>query len=268
MTIDYVSCKAGNRHILHSISATLGAAQVHVLLGPNGAGKSTLLRVLSGEVLPGEGLVLFNKQNIHSRPAAKLALERAVLTQQYAVNLPFTVREVVMMGRYPHFSRQPSARDQELVTETMQALQLGHLAMRHFHTLSGGEQQRVQLARVLVQLRHVDQPHLQGKYLLLDEPTASMDLLHQQLCLGYVQQLAAKGLTVIIVLHDLNLAAQFANNILLLAKGRIWASGRPGEVLQASTIAAVYGMQVSVLLHPDYGFPIILPMQQGLPVEE
>lgn len=263
MTIDYVSCRAGGKSILQQVSAVLHSGAVHVLLGPNGAGKSTLLRVLSGETRPDAGLVLFHNQELHAQTAAHMAMQRAVLTQQYAMNLPFTVAEVVMMGRYPHFQNQPGKKDHAVVAAALDALQLGHLAGRPFLALSGGEQQRVQLARVLAQLGN---ERLEEKFLLLDEPTASMDLLHQHNCLRHVKQLAAQGLTVITVLHDLNLAAQFADQLLLLSKGRMVAAGPPEAVLTAQAIQAVYGMPVSVLRHAEYDFPIVLPLSAGVTV--
>jgi iron complex transport system ATP-binding protein len=182
------------------------------------------------------------------------------------VNLPFTCEEVVMMGRYPHFSSTPAAADRQIVQEIMADLQVTHLCDRLFQTLSGGEQQRVQLARVLAQLRDTGTAaHSNNcKLLLLDEPTSSMDWLHQQLTLQKARQLAQQGCAVLVILHDLNLAAQFADQLVLLRQGRLVATGSPFEVLQPATIYRAYGIQTDLLQQQDYPFPVIVPSQTSL----
>ncbi len=260
----------GGRKILEEISCTILPGELTVLLGPNGAGKSTLLRILSGEKKPHTGSVLWDGRSIHSMSFRELALQRGVLTQQYAVNLPFTVEEVVMMGRYPHYRNSPSVNDKRIVSESLQEMQAGHLSGRLFNTLSGGEQQRVQMARVLAQLRDQDGESAgrkegmppDRKMLLLDEPTASMDLLHQQLCLRKAKQLAEEGYTVVVVLHDLNLASQFADRLLLLKTGKLLATGRPSDVLKPDLIYTVYGMETAVIYPSSYNFPVIIPVLQ------
>jgi iron complex transport system ATP-binding protein len=163
-----------------------------------------------------------------------------------------------MMGRYPHFDHRPAAIDKEIVTACMDEMQVGTFAARAYHTLSGGEQQRVQMARVLAQLKD-NSLHPCRKVLLLDEPTASMDCLYQQLCLSKAKELAGKGYTVLVILHDLNLAAQFADTILLLKQGRLVTAGSVREVLQPDFIAEAYDMEVNVLEYDEYDFPILVP---------
>jgi iron complex transport system ATP-binding protein len=258
--IENISYRAGGRTILDQVSFTVPPGAITVVLGANGAGKSTLLRLVSGELQPKTGRIVFNGQLMHQVPPAQLALNRAVLTQQYAVNLPFTCEEVVMMGRYPHFSNKPAAADHEVVQEVMADLHVTHLQARLFQTLSGGEQQRIQLARVLAQLRDAagTTPNTR-KLLLLDEPTSSMDWLHQQLALQKARQLAQQGYGILVILHDLNLAAQFADQLVLLRQGKLIATGTPFEVLQPATIYMAYGIETDLLQQNDYPFPVIIP---------
>lgn len=257
ITVQNISFRVEQKHILQKLSFSLRPGALTVVLGQNGAGKSTLLKILSGEQKPSEGQVLMGQEDLHKIPAAKLAHRRAVLSQQYPAALPFVCEEIVMMGRYPHFSSKPAAIDHTIVHECLAAMQVGELARRSYQTLSGGEQQRVQMARVLAQLR--DQEAQQSKLLLLDEPTASMDCMHQQLCLQKAKELAGSGYCVLVILHDLNLAAQFADVILLMKHGKIIATGTPREVLRSGPIAEAYDMEVNVLEYDDYDFPILVP---------
>ncbi|HVU57587.1 MAG TPA: heme ABC transporter ATP-binding protein [Puia sp.] len=254
--VDHISYRAGNRRrkILDDISCNILPGGVTVLLGANGAGKSTFLRILSGEQSPQSGKVWWNDRPLHAMAPAELAKRRAVLTQHATIDLPFTVEEIVLMGRYPHYGSKPSVRDKDIVMECLKEMQVAHLSGRAFPTLSGGEQQRVQMARVLAQLEGAG-----DKILLLDEPTSNLDLLHQQLCLQKARQLSRKGHIVIVVLHDLNLAAQFADAILLLKQGRLLATGPTKAVLIPELIRQAYDMDIAVLYPEGYLFPIIVP---------
>lgn len=258
ITVQNISYKVGQKNMLNKLSFALRPGEVTVVLGQNGAGKSTLLKVLSGEQKPTEGKVLFGQEDLHRLSFQQLAHKRAVLSQQYASNLPFICEEIVMMGRYPHFSNKPAAIDKEIVHQCMEEMQVSPFAARSYQTLSGGEQQRVQMARVLAQLKEHNL-HTNKKVLLLDEPTASMDCLYQQLCLSKAKELARKGYTVLVILHDLNLAAQFADAILLLKQGRLVTMGSVREVLQPAFIAEAYDMEVNVLNYDEYDFPILVP---------
>ncbi|WP_315820002.1 heme ABC transporter ATP-binding protein [Paraflavitalea speifideaquila] len=246
------------KNILHKLSFTLRPGELTVVLGQNGAGKSTLLKILSGEQKPSAGKILINQDDLHQQSFRQLAHKRAVLSQQYPANLPFSCEEIVMMGRYPHFTNKPTALDKVIVHQSMEEMQVASLAIRAYQTLSGGEQQRVQMARVLAQLTDKS-PHNNNKALLLDEPTASMDCLYQQLCLAKAKELARKGLTILVILHDLNLAAQFADSILLLKQGRLVTTGSVRQVLQPSFIAEAYDIEVNVLEYDEYDFPILVP---------
>lgn len=259
ITAKNISFSIGNKPILHNLSFVMQPGEVTVVLGPNGAGKSTLLRIFSGEQSATAGSVLMNDKDITSLSLSLLARSRAVLSQQYMLNLPFSCEEIVMMGRYPHFNNRPAKADHDIVEQCMQEMQVAQFTGRLYQTLSGGEQQRVQMARVLAQLREVNTADVNGKLLLLDEPTASLDCLHQQACLQKARELAKHGYTVVIILHDLNLAAQFADNIILLKSGRLVKQGPMQEVLQTDYIAHAYEMEVETWHNENYRFPVLVP---------
>jgi iron complex transport system ATP-binding protein len=259
ITAENISYSIGRKSILHNLSFVMQPGEVTVVLGPNGAGKSTLLRILSGEQALTNGRVLLNDKNIQSLSLSELARCRAVLSQQYMLNLPFCCEEIVMMGRYPHFNNRPTKVDADIVQQCMQEMQVAQFTGRLYQTLSGGEQQRVQMARVLAQLREDNAADVTGKLLLLDEPTASLDCLHQQACLHKARDLAQHGYTVVVILHDLNLAAQFADNIILLKNGRLVKQGAMQEVLQPACIADAYEMEVEAWHNEHYRFPVLVP---------
>lgn len=259
ITAKNISYSIGDKPILHNLSFEMQPGEVTVVLGPNGAGKSTLLRILSGEQAPVAGSVLLNDKDITSLSLSQLARCRAVLSQQYMLNLPFSCEEIVMMGRYPHFNNRPTSVDHDIVQQCMQEMQVAQFTGRLYQTLSGGEQQRLQMARVLAQLREVNAAEENSKLLLLDEPTASLDCLHQQACLQKARELAKQGYTVVIILHDLNLAAQFADNIILLKNGRLVKQGAMQDVLQPDCIAYAYDMEVEAWHNENYRFPVLVP---------
>lgn len=261
--VEGLSYYAGGKKLLDGISCVIRPGELTVILGPNGAGKSTLLRLLSGERKPDEGRVLFNETVLYSLSPRQLALRRAVLGQQYTMTLPFTCEEVVMMGRYPHYRDQPDSRDHAIVAEALSALGAGHLSRRLFNTLSGGEQQRVQLARVLAQLEEKDLKEVMSRFLLLDEPTANMDYLHQQICLRRAKEFCRRGQTVVMVLHDLNLAAQLADRLLVLKEGRLVAEGAPRQLLGVEFIRDVYGLEAKIFYPEPEGFPVVITNLQS-----
>lgn len=257
-TLEDISYSVGSRTILHPLNLQVKPGKVTVLLGANGAGKSTLLKILSGELSSASGKVLLNQRPLSSYSSATLARRRAVLTQQYAVSLPFRCSEIVLMGRYPHFEHTATLADEAIALACMEEMLVSDFADRYFHTLSGGEQQRVQMARVLAQVYPTDlQP---PSVLLLDEPIASMDCLHQQICLQKARALAQFGYTVVVVLHDLNLAAQYGDEWVLLKNGRVLNAGNADQIFQPSILHAAYGFDVDVVRHPGYDFPIIIPV--------
>jgi iron complex transport system ATP-binding protein len=236
-----VSLTIRGKAILAPSDLAIAPGRVTVLVGPNGAGKSTLLKVLAGEIRPDGGSVRIGGTGLARLAAADLARRRAVLPQSAEVAFAFTVGEVVRIGIMPGLAR---AAETAIVQRALAAVDLDDRAGQPCPTLSGGELQRAQLARVLAQLWSAGGGG--PSYLLLDEPTASLDLAHQMLVLKIAREHAAAGGGVLAILHDLNLAALVADTIVVLSKGRIVAAGPPAEVVTREMIAEVYGISLAV----------------------
>jgi iron complex transport system ATP-binding protein len=247
LQLDGVGVRYGDRQILHDIHLGFVPGTLTALVGPNGAGKSTLLAVASGDVVADEGRVMLHDRPMARWKASPLARERAVMPQDHAVRFAFTVEEVVAMGRLPHAA--DAVRDAALVEHALGQAEMHALRQREVQTLSGGEAARATFARVLAQ----DTP-----LLLLDEPTAALDLRHQERTLRAVRGLADAGACVIVVVHDLNLAAGYADRIVLLEQGRVAADGTPDEVLTREHIERVYQQPVLVLRHPQRNVPLVV----------
>lgn len=247
-----VRSRAGGRDILSDVDLTVGPGELLALVGPNGAGKSTLLSLLAGDRKPTGGKVLLDDRPLESWSARDLARRRAVLPQHHQVHFSFTVAQVLEMGRSPW---PPSEQDARLLHTAAGEAAVDHLLERSVSSLSGGEQARTHLARVLVQ----DTP-----LLLLDEPTAALDLHHQESVLHLVRSRAEQGRTVVVVLHDLDLAAAYATRVCLLAEGRLVADGPPDAVLNANLLSSVYGHAVEVIRHPVTGRTVVLPVRPGV----
>lgn len=258
------------RRLLDGVGFEVRPGRLTALLGPNGAGKSTLLRVLSGELRPDAGTVTLDGRPLAGWDPRRLARRRAVLSQSVALSFPLSVRDVVAIGRSPHAAGR--AADEAAIARTLAAARVAHLAGRSYPTLSGGEQQRVQLARVLAQLDHGGDGGPEGgagggegggegvRHLLLDEPTASLDLRHQAEVLALARSFADGGGAVLAVLHDPNQAAAFADEVVLLRGGRVVASGDPWRVLTAENLMAVFGHPVEVMSRRDMDRPLIVPL--------
>lgn len=249
----------GGRALLDDVSLTVAAGEVLAVLGPNGAGKSSLRKALSGEWQPSRGTVTLNDKPLTQWPLADLARMRAVLPQDSTLNFPFTVLEVALLGRTPHLRGRERPHDLTVARAALEAAEASHLATRLYPTLSGGERQRVQLARVLAQVWDAPQDGA-ARYLLLDEPTSNLDLAHQHQTLAIARRFAAQGVGVFIILHDLNLAAQYADRLLLLKAGRVVVTGSPVEVLQAELLREVFQLPVIVTHHPQLIAPLVLPL--------
>ncbi|MGB2129873.1 MAG: heme ABC transporter ATP-binding protein [Marinobacterium sp.] len=239
--------RIGNTPLLEQIDLDIVPGQITAVLGPNGAGKSTLLRLLAGELTPNSGALHLNGRRYQNWSREQVARQVAVLPQHSTLSFPFTTQEVVLMGRIPHASGQ--ARDLDIARQCLQATDCWHLRERRFPQLSGGERQRVQLARVLAQL-HADATGA-PRYLLLDEPTSALDPAHQLLTLELARRYADQGIGVLAILHDLNLAARFADRVLLLQQGRTLALGATDEVLNATRLSALYALPMQVIDHPS-----------------
>lgn len=245
-----VSLRRGGRLVLDGVDIDLHRGEVLVLVGPNGAGKSSLLGLLAGEYAPDGGEVLLEDRAIGDYSNAELARQRAVLTQEHSISFPFLVREIVAMGRAPWARRPEEALDETIIDASMDEADVTRFAARRTTELSGGERARVALARVLAQRTPV---------VLLDEPTAALDLGHQEQVMRLARRLAAQGSAVGVVLHDLSLAAAYADRIALLHEGRLVAIGPPASVLTAERVGAVYGVPVTVV--EIGGDPVVNPIR-------
>lgn len=251
LSVKNVSLNFGPRNILNQVSLSLYTGQVCILLGPNGAGKSSLLKLFDGSLTPQAGQVCLFSKDIQTWTNTERAQKMGVLTQDFSLAFNFTVREVIELGTMC-LSLSTDALYQ-LTNALMAKLDLSHLAEQPYPYLSGGEKQRVHLARVLCQLSQTNEA-----VFMLDEPTSALDLTHQDTCLKLAQQKANQGAAVFVVLHDLNLAAQYGDRILLLKDGEIQADGNPWQVLTANNIKQVYGREMGVIKHPTKGYPLVV----------
>ncbi|APV40746.1 heme ABC transporter ATP-binding protein [Pseudomonas frederiksbergensis] len=244
--------RRGRKVVLTDITLELKPGEVLGVLGPNGAGKSTLLGALCGELRAHQGSVWLDERELSDWTGTSRAQRLAVLPQVSTLDFAFRVEEVVGMGRLPHQSGR--VRDDEIVAAALHAADAGHLSGRSYLALSGGERQRVHLARVLAQLW----PGEAGQTLLLDEPTSMLDPLHQHTTLQAVREFANRGAAVLVILHDLNLAARYCDRLLLLEGGRPVALDTPEQVLRPEPLKAVFGLEVLVQQHPERGHPLII----------
>lgn len=243
-----VAVELDGTRVLDGVTLDVRPREVLVLVGPNGAGKSTLLGVLSGERRPSRGSVTFRGRELSGIRPAELARLRSVLTQENTVSFPFRVVEVVAMGRAPWARTLESRDDIAVVAEAMEAADIRHLADRRYTSLSGGEKARVSIARVLAQ---------KAQTIFLDEPTAALDLRHQEDVMRLARSLADAGRAVVVVLHDLSLASAYADRLALVANGRLEAIGAPADVLTEERVERVYGLPVE--LHLVAGRPVVVP---------
>lgn len=250
-----VTVRIDGRDLLQAASLTVRTGEVLALIGPNGAGKSTLLAAITGDMPRHSGDVRIAGRPLAEWSLRELSQRRAVLPQENGVFFPFTVQQVVEMGRAPWQRTERDLEDDEAVAEALRLTDIERFRARRVPSLSGGERARAALARILAQRTGV---------LLLDEPTAALDLKHQEAVLALAAERAALGDAVVVVLHDLNLAAAYATRIAMLSRGQIVACGTPDEVLTAERIGAVYEQPVDVIRHPVSGATLIVPVR-GLP---
>ena len=271
-----IAVQRGKRQILSDIDLSLPAGQVIGVLGANGAGKSTLLAALAGELSPSAGRITLNGRPLSAWSVAELARCRAVLPQSPSLQFDLPVATVIGMGAYPHArhtrtgaprtddsrdtARAAIAEDQRILQRVLALADVQDLYERRYCHLSGGEQQRVHLARVLYQLLLARQGHNEYRVLMLDEPTASLDPRHQLHLLSAVHTLAhEENAAVLVIVHDLNLAAGCCDQLLLLGQGRVAARGTPAQVLTPDALCQVYGVEATVLPHPNQpGRPLVV----------
>lgn len=258
-----ISLKVEGVELLSEINLDIQPGEVVALIGPNGSGKTTLLKTLCGEHMPASGSVLFQNQNLHDWPKKELARHIAVLPQQSVLNFPFSSREVVGLSRTPHDSGTEA--DAKIVDEVLDYLDAGYLADRLYTNLSGGEQQRVQLARVLAQVwQEAEYPRL----LILDEPSSFFDLSHQQMLVDLVRGLAEKNIAVLVVLHDINLAMSCADRVAVLSCGRLAAFGETDKVITTEMLESVFSVKAKFLFDPESGRRFLSTTGAAVPSKE
>jgi iron complex transport system ATP-binding protein len=247
----HVGYRAGSIPLIVDVSLSLSSGRVLAVVGPNGAGKSTLLHLLAGDLQPSEGTIRLDGRPLHSYSPPRLARLRAVVTQHTLIHFAYQVEQVVSMGRYPHVARRDisPAQDRQIVLQALQRTEMEPFRARAYPTLSGGEASRTIMARAMAQATEV---------LLLDEPTASLDIRHQELVMHTCRELAEHGKAVCVILHDLNLAAAYADEIALLDGGRLAAVGSPFDTLTASRLSVIYGHPIYVTTHPRRNCPLVL----------
>lgn len=245
-----VTVERAGRPILSQVDLEVHHGETLALVGPNGAGKSTLLGALCGDLRPKTGTVEIAGAPLNAWTPRELAMRRSMLPQHHTLSFPFTVAEVVRMGRMPWFGTELEEEDDSAVGQAMRDADVAALADRPFPSLSGGEQARVALARVLAQRAAV---------VLLDEPTAALDIRHQELVFAVTRGQTVRGHAVVAVVHDLGLAAAYADRVAVLSAGRLVACGPPHEVLTQSLLSEVYQHEIEVLPHPRTGRPLVLP---------
>lgn len=249
-----VGVTLGGACILDGVDLAVGAGEVVALVGPNGAGKSTLLAVLSGDIEPAHGTVTLDDLPLAEHSARALARRRAVLLQHQGLAFGFRVEDVVRMGRSPWHRTDREDDDDRVVADSLARADVAGLAQRHFPTLSGGEQGRTSFARVLAQ---------ETPIVLLDEPTAALDIRHQEALLSVARDAARDGASVVVVLHDLSLAAAYADRVCVLSRGRVRADGAPTVVLTSELLSEVYEHPVDVIEHA--GSLVVVPVRREVP---
>jgi heme transport system ATP-binding protein len=252
-----VSYETRGASLLSDIAFEAEAGRLVAIIGPNGAGKSTLLKVMAGELAPTKGRVELAGANIAGLKPSELAAKRAVVPQATHLGFPFTAAEVVALGHsVPGFAGDVSNRA-AIVAAALQQVEMSALANRSYELLSGGERQRVHFARALCQMASA-RPGA-GQILMLDEATSNLDLSHQLLVLAEAGRLAKKGSAIVAVMHDWNLAARFADDMLVLSQGRVAAFGTPSEVLTDQLLSTVFNCGVRCNKVPMSGTPFVLP---------
>ena len=238
------------RAIVKSVSLEVYPGEVLALVGPNGAGKSSILSLLAGDSEATTGRAMLGDKDVTKYRPDEAARLRAVLLQANQVSFPFSVEEVVEMGRAPWARTPQIAEDDDAIEEALRLADVGHLSERVFTQLSGGERARVSLARVLAQ---------RTPLVLLDEPTAALDLKHQESVMETLRGLANQGRAVVVVIHDLSVAAGYANRVAMVVEGKLEAIGSPSEVIVAERVSRVYGVEVDIEQVGNPPRPVVLP---------
>lgn len=258
LSAEDVSYAIRGRPIVRAASVALHAGCMTVVIGPNGAGKSTLLRLLTGEIAPSSGRVLLEGAPLSAMPVWRLACRRAVMMQAAQLAFPFSAHEVVALGAAGVGRAMTGPAMEMLVLEALATADIAHLAERAYQSLSGGEQQRVQFARAMAQLK-AGRSIEERQILFLDEPVSSLDLKHQLALLDAALGLARRGVAVLAVLHDINLALAYADHLVVMHDARVTAQGAPADVVTDGLLKEVFGVDLRLGLTPSGGAPFLLP---------
>lgn len=247
ISISNISFSYNGTPTLSDIDFDIEKGDLVALVGPNGSGKSTLIKCMNGILKPYQGAILINEKTLSDYTPGELAQEMAYIPQNENRNASMNVFDMVLLGRKPYINWKPSEHDLKITAEIIEALHIGHLSMRPFNKLSGGQQQTVYIARALAQ---------EPDTLLLDEPTSNLDMQHQLEVLELLKSFTQKGLTVIIALHDINLAARYANKMMMIKSGRVFAAGTT-EIISEKNIENLFGIKVKVI--KDNGDLFVIP---------
>ena len=252
-----VGHRAGGVRILDDVTATFRRGRLNVLVGPNGAGKSTLLRIVARLASPATGEVLYDGRPVASFGANELARTRALLSQRVELAFPLPVQDVVLMGRYPHYDQLATARDHDIVTRALELVEMTHKREQSYPTLSGGEQQKVQLARVIAQIWPYEERRPgDHRWLFLDEPTSSLDVHYQLHLLEAATALLAHDCTVVASLHDLNVAFAYGGHFVVLDRGRVALEAERAEEIPEELIERVFRVRARRVRDPGEGGPV------------
>lgn len=255
LKLENISYSIGNKKILDAVSARFEPGRMNMILGPNGSGKSSLLKIFSGELNKYSGAVFYGEEKLAGIKKEALAKQRAVMSQQPELNFPLTVEEVVLMGRYPHFNFNPGKHDADICREVMEKMNLSSFKDRNYLTLSGGEKQRVQYARVLSQVWETSATGF--RYLFLDEPLNSLDIKYQQEFLQTAKQFTNEHTVFIAVMHELNLALQYGDELFFLKEGKLVSQGNAKDITE-ELVQQVFNVPASVIINPVNNQPLVV----------
>jgi len=256
LALESVSASPWGAPLLAGIDLQVQAGEMVALIGPNGAGKSSLLHLLAGGIAPCDGRIALGGRRLDTWTLRERARALALQAQHSLLSFPFTVEEVILLGRIPHASG--NATDREILEQVLHCTDTATLRHRPFTRLSGGERQRVQLARAVAQIwRGEDAP---DRVLLLDEPSSALDLSHQRMVLQLVQELAASGVAVVTATHDFNLIASRADQVLVLDHGEQHSCGAPAQVLNREMFQQVFDVEVFIERHPSHRTPLVVQL--------
>ena len=245
ISIDSVSLNINGANIIKDISFTMNPGELITILGPNGSGKSTLLRVISGDLLPTKGEVTIDNVPLSNMSFKTQALKRSVMSQSQQILYDYSVQEIIEMGWVDYADNGSVEIIKQKCIKVAEECFVDHLMKRNFNTLSGGEQRRVHFARTLLQIDH-QYDSIENRYMFLDEPTANLDLLFELQLIRLLKAKAEKGIGVLLIIHDLNLASKFSDKIAILKKGKLSAFGEPFEVFKSKTLSDIFGLAMHV----------------------